>query len=166
MARTDARTVTQTDAPTMTEAPAALGSALGAYGDAPVGSAVFRVILSKSGDRVVDARYVSANERYRQATGLGDRDITGCSFLETAPNASDRWFSYGYRAVIKGEDVHDTVFSPEAGHWVSFRMVASSTEGCCSCSFFFADEEHHRREEMQADRKTDSLIIRIAGELI
>ena len=145
--------------------PTMLGTALGAYGDVPVGYAVFRVILSDGGDAVIDAEYVYANDLYRAWAGFGDVDLTGRSFLETAPNASKMWFPYCYRAAVLGEEVHDTVFSPETGHWMSFHIAPSPIEGCCVYAFSQADEEHREREEMQVGLDTSDLIIRIADAL-
>ena len=145
--------------------PTMLGTALGSFGDVPVGYAVFRVVLNDKGDEVVDAIYVYTNDLYRQWADFGDFDPTGCSFLETAPNASARWFPYCYRAAVLGEEVHDTVYSPEAGHWMSFHLAPSPVEGCCVYAFSIADDEHHEREEMQMGLETSDLIIQIANAL-
>lgn len=145
--------------------PTMLGTALGAFGDVPVGYAVFRVLLNEAGDAVVDAEYVYANDLYRQWAGFDDLDLTGRSFLETAPNASDLWFPYCYRAAVLGEEVHDTVFSPEAGHWMNFHLAPSPVEGCCVYAFSLADDEHREREEMIMGRTTSDLIITLADEL-
>ena len=145
--------------------PTMLGTALGAYGDVPVGYAVFRVILSEEGDAVVDAEYVYANDLYRMWAGFGDIDLTGRSFLETAPNASEQWFPYCYRAAVLGEELHDTVYSPETGHWLSFHIAPSPIEGCCVYAFSKADDEHREREELQMGLDTSDLIIRIANAL-
>ncbi len=145
--------------------PTMLGTALGSFGDVPVGYAVFRVMLNDAGDEVVDAEYVYANDLYRKWADLGDLDLTGRSFLETAPNASKMWFPYCYRAAVLGEEVHDTVYSPETGHWMSFHIAPSPIEGCCVYAFSKADEEYHEREEMRVGLDTSDLIIHIADAL-
>lgn len=150
---------------TVVGVPTMLGSALGAYGDVPVGYAVFRVILNETGDAVTDAEYVYANDLYRQWANFGNTHLTGRSFLETAPNASELWLPYCYRAAVLGEQVHDTVYSPETGHWLNFHLAPSPVEGCCVYAFSKADEEHREREEMQMGLDTSDLIIRIANTL-
>ena len=145
--------------------PTMLGTALGSFGDVPVGYAVFRVILNESGDEVIDARYVYANKLYRNWAGFGDMKLAGKSFLEAAPNASDMWFPYCYKAAVLGEEVHDTVYSPEANHWLSFHLAPSPVKNCCVYAFSMADDEHYEREEMRVGLDTSDLIIRIANTL-
>jgi hypothetical protein len=136
------------------------------YGDVPVAYAVFRVVLSDAGDEVIDTRYVYANPLYYEWMGYGDDiRLEGKSFLETAPNASKMWFPYCYRAAILGEQVHDTVYSPEAGHWMNFHLAPSPVEGCCVYAFSIADDEHFEREKMRTSLDTSDLIIRIADTL-
>ena len=150
---------------TVVGVPTMLGTALGSYGDVPVGYAVFRVILNDAGDEVVDTIYVYANELYCAWAGYGDVDPTGRSFLETAPNASEMWLPYCYRAAVLGEEVHDTVYSPEINHWLNFHLAPSPVKGCCVYAFSIADAEHHEREEMRVGLDTSDLIIRIANAL-
>ena len=145
--------------------PTMLGTALGSFGDVPVGYAVFSVVLNDAGDKVVDAKYVYANELYREWGGFGDMELTDKSFLETAPNASDVWFPYCYKAAVLGEEVHDTVYSPEAGHWLSFHLAPSPAKDCCVYAFSIADNEHYEREQMRVGLDTSDLIIRIANAL-
>jgi diguanylate cyclase (GGDEF)-like protein len=145
--------------------PTMLGTALGSYGDVPVGYAVFRVVFNEAKDEVVDAEYVYANDLYRSWAGYGDMELTGKSFLEVAPNASTLWFPYCYRAAVLGEEVHDTVYSPEAGHWMTFHLAPSPVEGCCVYAFSIADDEHYERERMQVGLDTSDLIIRVANAL-
>ena len=145
--------------------PTMLGTALGSFGDVPVGYAVFRVTLDESGDEVVDAKFVYANELYRSWSGYGDMGLAGRSLLEVAGDAGRMWFPYHYRAAVLGEEVHGTVFSPEVGHWVSFHFAPSPARGCCVYAFSIADAEHHEREEMRVGLGTSDLIIRIANAL-
>ena len=145
--------------------PTMLGTALGSFGDVPVGYAVFRVILSESGDEVANAKFVYANELYRSWSGYGDTGLAGKSLLEVAGDAGRMWFPYHYKAAILGEEVHGTVFSPEVGHWVSFHFAPSPARGCCVYAFSIADAEHYEREEMRVGLDTSDLIIRIASSL-
>ena len=155
----------EADAYIIVGVPTMLGTALGSFGDVPVGYAVFRVVLNEAGDEVVDAEYVYANDLYRNWGGFNNIELAGKSFLETAPNASKMWFPYCYRAAILGEQVHDTVYSPEAGHWMNFHLAPSPVEGCCVYAFSIADDEHFEREKMRTSLDTSDLIIRIADTL-
>ena len=145
--------------------PTMLGTALGSFGDVPVGYAVFRVVLNEAKDEVVDTEYVYANELYRKWGGFGTMELAGKSFLEVASNASRVWFPYCYRAAVLGEEVHDTIFSPEAGHWLTFHLAPSPVKGCCVYAFSIADDEHYEREKMQVGLDTSDLIIQIANAL-
>ena len=163
-----ARSISSTDEATafaVVGVPTMLGTALGSYGDVPVGYAVFRVVLNEAQDEVVDTIYIYANDLYREWAGYGDLDLTGRSFLETAPNASPVWFPYCYEAAVLGRGVHDMVYSPEVGHWMTFHLAPSPVKGCCVYAFSIADEEHHEREEMQMGLDTSDLIIQIANAL-
>lgn len=145
--------------------PTMLGSGLGLYGDVPVGYAVFRVILNEAGDEVVDAEYVYANNEYCEWGGFQLDEIIGKSFLEVARDAAHFWFSYCYQATVLGKRIHDIVFSPETGHWLSFNITPSLVDGCCVFAFTLADDERHVREELRMGLDTSELIIRIANAL-
>ncbi|MDO4798321.1 MAG: EAL domain-containing protein [Coriobacteriales bacterium] len=146
-------------------APTMLGSGLGTYGDVPVGYAVFRVVLNDAGDEVVDAEYVYASNLYCEWGGFTQDEIIGKSFLEVAHDASRMWFPYCYQAAVLGKSLHDIVFSPETGHWLSFNIAPSLIEGCCVYAFTLADDERHVREEMRMGLDTSELIIRMADAL-
>ena len=153
------------DAYTVVGVPTMLGTALGSYGDVPVGYAVFRVILNETGDEVVDTVYVYANGLYRDWAGFGDRDPTGLSFLATVPNADTLWFPYCYRAAVLGEELHDTVYSPETGHWMNFHIAPCPITNCCVYAFSLADAEHYERQELKIGLDTSGLIIELANAL-
>lgn len=142
--------------------PTMLGTALGSYGDVPVGYAVFRVFLDEAGERVVDTEYVYANTVYCEWTKAEPGSLTGRSFLEVNGSDSVEWFPYCYRAAVLGESVQDTIYSPEIGHWIGFSIAPSPVEGCCVFAFTIADEEQREREEIIVGRDTSDLIIEIA----
>ena len=145
--------------------PTMLGTALGSFGDVPVGYAVFRVTLNESGDEVADTRFVYANELYRSWSGYGNMGLAGKSLLDVAGDAAKMWFPYHYKAAMLGEEAHGTVFSPEVGHWVNFHFAPSPAKDCCVYAFSIADAEHYEREEMRVGLDTSDIIIRIASSL-
>ena len=147
--------------------PTMLGTALGTYGDVPVAYAIFRVKLSPAGDEIVDAEYVYANQLYCEWGGHGysQEALIGRSFLETFKSVNTAWFSYCYRAVVHGEKIHDVVYSPEAGHWLSFNLSPSPVEGCCVYAFTIADDERFEREQMIVGLDTSDIIISMADAL-
>ena len=145
--------------------PTMLGSALGIYGDVPVGYAVFRTLLSEAGDEVVDCEYVYANDQYCEWGGLDQQELLGRSYLQSVPHASKMWMAYCYRAAVGGETIHDVVFSPETGHWLNFYVAPSPVEGHCVFAFALADEQQREREEIKVGRDTSDLIIEIADAL-
>lgn len=136
--------------------PSMLGSALGTYGDVPVGYAVFRMILSENGASATDAEYVYANELYRQWGGLPVRDLIGRSLIEVSGAAALPWLPLCYRAAIKGEAVHDVVFSHESGHWISYNIMQSPIRDHCVFAFVLADAEQHEREQIISELERTS----------
>ena len=146
-------------------APTMLGAGLGIYGDVPVAYAVFHVVLNEAGNEVVDAEYVYANNSYCDWGGFQLDEIIGKSFLQVARDASPMWFPYCYQAAVLGKRMHDVVFSPETGHWLSFNIAPSLIEGCCVYAFTLADDERHDHEQMRMGLDTSELIIRIADAL-
>ena len=145
--------------------PTMLGSALGTYGDVPVAYAVFKVQLNDDETSVVDTEYVYANEMYCTWLGCSLEEIIGKSFLGLYDDASKVWLPYCYRAVVLGEHVHDVIYAPEVGHWLSFNIVPSPIEGCCIYAFTIADDERRERDEIIAGRDTSDFIIGIADTL-
>ncbi len=145
--------------------PTMLGSALGTYGDVPVAYAVFRVKLNESKDEVVDTEYVYANKMYCDWLHCTLEEIMGRSFLGINDEASRVWLPYCYRAVVKGETIHDVIYSPEVEHWLSFNIVPSPIEGCCVYAFTIADDEQRERDEIIAGRDTSDFIIGVADAL-
>ena len=145
--------------------PTMLGAGLGIYGDVPAAYAVFRVVLNDAGDEVVDAEYVYANNEYCDWSGMQVDELIGHSFLEVMHDASSMWFPYCYEAAVLGNRLHDIVFSPETGHWLSFSIAPSLMEGCCVYAFTLADDERHAREEMRMGLDTSDRIIKIANDL-
>ena len=150
------------DAYQVAAVPTMLGAGLGLYGDVPVSYAVFRVILNEDRTRVVDSEYVFANDMYCEMCGVSQREIMGRSFLEVMENASEVWFPSCYRAVVGGERVHDIVYSPEIGHWMSFYLAPTPIEDCCVYAFAIADDERREQEEMLVGLDTSAFIIGLA----
>ena len=136
-------------------------AALGPYGDVPVAYAAIRVVLNDAGDEVVDVEFIRVNRTYCEWGGYRPENLIGHSFLGSVERANPMWFPYCYRAAVLGESVHDVVFSPDWGHWLSFNVEPSPVEGCCVCAFTIADEEHREREEMTVNLDTSDLIIDI-----
>ena len=155
----------EADAFAIAAVPTMLGTALGSYGDVPVAYAVFRVLLDDAGGEVVNTEYVYANPMYHEWLGFEQGELTGRSFLDTVGDASTMWFPYCYRAAVLGETVHDVVFSPELGHWLSFSIAPSPVKGCCVYAFMMADDERMERDRIEAGRDTSDRVIEIANVL-
>ena len=153
------------DAYLVATAPTTFGTALGVYGDLPIAYAVLRVIFDGRGEKAVNANYVYANSVYCEWVGFEQENSIGRSFLDTGRAASDMWLPFFYRAAALGENVHDVVFSPEAGHWLSFHLAPSPIKDCCVFAFAIVDDELHEREEIIADRDTLELIVDIIREI-
>lgn len=151
------------DAFAVATVPNALGVALGAYGDVPVAYAVLRVDLDAAGKEVVDAQYVYGNPMYCELQGYSESQLPGNSFISLSGEESSGWFPYFYRAAVLKEDVHDVIFSPGVGHWLSFNVAPSSIDGCCVFAFTIADAERREREEIVIGRNTSDFIVNVAN---
>ena len=137
--------------------PTLLGLSLGVYGDVPVAYAVFRAVFEEGSDQVIDAEYVYANPMYCETIGHERDDLIGHSFSGSVSGATSMWFSYCYRATVLGESVHDVVFSPEVGHWLSFNIEPSPVTGCFVYAFSVVDDEQREREQLEWAGTHDSL---------
>ena len=145
--------------------PTLLGSGLGTFGDVPVSYAVLRIILGSGGDEVIDAEHIYANRLYCDWFDTDSTSLIGRSFREVVPSMSAFFFPYFYRAVVLGEEIRDTVYSPEIGHWLSFNLAPSPVAGHCVCAFTVVDDERREHEKVLLDRDTSEYIISIADAL-
>ncbi len=155
----DARAYVVTSTPTM------LGSGLGTYGDVPVAYAVLRVLPNASGTSAADVEYVYANDLYCKWGNLGEHDFTGETLLQVAGAGGLRWLPLCYRAAVLGEEVHDTYYSPEAGHWLSVSIMQSPIAKHCVFAFTIVDAEQHERAKLEAALDTSYSIIDITDTL-
>ncbi|MDO4797553.1 MAG: EAL domain-containing protein [Coriobacteriales bacterium] len=142
--------------------PTLLGNALGGFGDVPVAYSVCHAIFDDAHEQICDVVYAYVNQTYLDWVGAKKEDLIGHSFLEAVDDASERWFPYCYRALVSGEIVHDVVYSPEIGHWLSFTIAPCSVEDYYVFAFTMADTEQREREELTVSLDTSDLIIDIA----
>lgn len=150
------------DAFAVASVPTLLGNALGGFGDIPVAYSVNRAIFDDAHARIVDVVYAYVNQYYLDWVGAKEKDLVGRSFLEAVGDASERWFPYCRQALVSGETIHDVVYSPEIGHWISFSIAPCSVEDYYVFAFTIADTEQREREELTVSLDTSDLIIDIA----
>ncbi|HAM16710.1 MAG TPA: hypothetical protein DCP91_12810 [Eggerthellaceae bacterium] len=145
--------------------PTTFGAGLGLYGDLPVAYAVFYVTLNEARDEVINAEYVFANETYCEWGGYDQESIIGRSFFEIDENASSRWYPYCFRAVALGETVHDTIFSPETGFWLSFIVAPSPVLNCCVFAFDIADDAQRNYDGLRSKHDATSRVINMLNKV-
>lgn len=136
--------------------PTSLGSALGTYGDVPMGYCVLRMIFGSDGE-VVDAEYVYANPLFCKWGKFPPATIVGSRLLEIAPEEGQYWLELCTRAAIQGEHLHDVVYGAHAGHWLSYSVTPSLTAGHCIFAFALADAEQRKHQELIQVGTHDSL---------
>ncbi len=128
-------------------APTPLGSALGTFGDVPVGYAVFHVLYDED-EEAVDAEYAYANVLYRKWGGFAETSLIGKSLLEAMDGEGPYWLALCNRAAAYGERINDVVYSERSRHWLSYSVTPSLTEGYCIVAFTLADAEQEERLEL------------------
>lgn len=69
------------------------------FHEIPVPYAVFEIIMSEDGNRIVNTRYIFVNEKYCEIGGKRREEFLGRTFKSVYPDAGDHWFDYCYRAV-------------------------------------------------------------------
>ena len=87
------------------------------------GLAVHEVILDDT-EKVVDYRFLDANESYERLTGLKKEKIIGKTVLEVLPETETYWIDTYGRVAMTGEPVHYENYSQELGK--HFEVVAYS----------------------------------------
>lgn len=127
--------------------PSPLGSALGTYGDVPVGYAVFSMVQNSDG-RTIDATYVYANERYRRWGGIEGPSLVGRSILDASPGEGEYWLTLMARVAKTRENLHDVVYSSKAFHWLSYSVTPSLVADHCILAYTIADAEQRERQEL------------------
>jgi diguanylate cyclase (GGDEF)-like protein len=138
--------------------PTMLGSALGAYGDVPLAYAVLRATYDKEGT-VLGTEFVYANQRYCAWTGTSLYQLTGRPFFPAIDETGRTWLSWCRQVLLQKETVHDIVFSPEVGHWISAYLAPSSIEGFFVYAFALADDERQERVKILSELNTSDLVI-------
>ena len=145
--------------------PTSLGSALGVYGDVPVGYAVYRLVYNEDRTRAVDMEYVFANPTFCEWASTTQDDIIGRTFIEIYGEPNAFWLPYCHRAVAFGERLHDTIYSWDINHWISYYITPSPMQDCCIFAYAFADDERRERQEIIVDRDTSDIILSMVATL-
>jgi len=138
-----------------------LKGVLDLYEDVPVPFAVFRAVLSKDGNSVIDTEYVYVNQKYCDLSDTKKEDLIGKSYLTVMKNAASFWFKYCYDAVVLRKEGHTRVYSPEVESWMQVAIKPSVISGCCTFTFQIIDEEVKERDELESQYMTDDAVIRI-----
>lgn len=132
------------------------------FEDIPTPYAVFKVILAEDGKSVKNTQYVYVNQSYCHFSGCGREDLIGRRFLDVYQKADVRWMDYYWQAVTTGQAVHDSLYSPEINHWLTFTAAPLKKPGYVA--FIFMDVDDERLEQMNFRRKrlTNEAIIKVS----
>ena len=131
------------------------------FHEIPVPYAVFEIIMSEDGNRIVNTRYIFVNEKYCEIGGKRREEFLGRTFKSVYPDAGDHWFDYCYRAV-RGETVHDRLYEPLIGHWLDFTVAPVAKPDCVAYTFTVVDREQELLAAERRDRQTGQIILRMS----
>lgn len=132
------------------------------FNEIPLPYAVFEIILSDDGSRVLNSRYAFVNARYCQMAGMRRADILGKTYKEVYPDADNHWFSYCYQAGVRRETVHGRTFEPVIQHWLEFTVAPVSKPGYVAFTFREIDREQELLKSEKRDHQTGQLILRMS----
>ena len=103
------------------------------YFDISVPYIIIRPVFDDGG-KVIDGQYVYVNKKYCDFAGKTAADLLDRSYHGSFKNTSIKWGSYIEKA-LRGEYVHERVYSIEIGLWVEFLVTRCSLPGCVSMLF-------------------------------
>ncbi len=98
------------------------------YSDLPVPYVVVKPVKDAKGI-VHDASFLYANLKFCSFSGKSPDELIGHYYKECFKNTSIEWSEYVDKA-MRGEYVHERVFSIEIGLWVEFIISKFSMPGC------------------------------------
>ena len=140
---------------------------LGPFGDIPVAYAIFRVDIDESKGVAVDTRYVYVSPEYCQITRRTAERLMGMSHMEVGEVNTAEWLSMCYRAAVEKEAVSGFEYNPLVRDWISYKLVPSDADGCCTYTFMPVTIDDERRKDLvsTADARTSLLISEMLSAL-
>ncbi|MCR5349679.1 MAG: EAL domain-containing protein [Acholeplasmatales bacterium] len=127
--------------------------------------AVFKVITNDDNTKVIDTKYVYANEVYCDSINKSLSDIVDRRFLDVTPNANEKWFPYCYEAAVLGKTVRDSIYSPETRQWLSFVVAPTEEPLCCNFVFMSVDKDDDNTKQLLSKNFSDEAMIKITNIL-
>ena len=128
------------------------------FKDIPLPFIIIRPVLNLGS--VTDVKFVFANNKYYEYSGLSRIDIMGKGYKECFDEIPG-WVSYTGRAA-NGETVSGRLYEPSFGQWMEYTATPSSILGCCSIVFWPVEDTRNERELLTRGHAEDNAIIRIA----
>lgn len=132
------------------------------YRDVPLAYAVYRVVFAEDGKAVEDAQYVFVNQIYCEMVGKKKEELLGRNFLSCYETADAIWMTYCTQAVESGKPIHDCIFAPEIGHWLTFTIMPLERPGYVSYTFLNVDFDRAQQLKMRREYVTNDVILRIS----
>ncbi|MCR4591010.1 MAG: EAL domain-containing protein [Lachnospiraceae bacterium] len=128
------------------------------FKDMPLPFIIVRPVMTLGG--TADVKFIFANNRYCEYSGLSRIDLVGKSYKEFYGGTPD-WLSYAGRA-SNGETVTGRVFEASFGQWMEYIATPSSVLGCCNLVFWPVEDTKNERDLLTRGHAADNAIIRIA----
>lgn len=132
------------------------------YRDVPLAYAVYKVAFAENGKRVEDATYVFVNKIYCEMVGKKKEELLGRNFLSCYEQADSIWMTYCAQAVESGKPIHDCIYAPEIGHWLTFTIMPLEREGYVSYTFLNVDMDRAQQMKMRREYITNDVILHIS----
>lgn len=128
------------------------------FKDIPLPFVIVRPVLNMGS--VTDVKFVFANNKFCEYSGLSRIDIMGKGYRECFEEIPE-WISYAGRAA-NGETVTGRLFEPSFAQWMDYIATPSSILGCLNIVFWPVGDSKNERELLTKGHAEDNAIIRIA----
>lgn len=128
------------------------------FKDIPLPFIITRPVLNLG--NITDVKFVFANNKYCEFSGLSRIDIMGKGYKECFDEIPE-WISYAGRAA-NGETVTGRLYEPSFAQWMEYFATPSSILGCCNIIFWPVEDTRNERELLTKGHEEDNAIIRIA----
>lgn len=132
------------------------------YADIPTPYAVFKVLLSDDGTSVENTQYVYVNQAYCHSAKCRREDLLGRCFFDVYQRGDMRWLEYCWQAMTTGQAVHDSIYSPEIHHWLTFTVAPLTKRGYVAFSFMDIDDERLEQMNLRRKRLTNEAILKVS----
>ena len=109
------------------------------YGDIPLPYVILKPVIDNQG-KAVDIKYLFANQKYCEMTGISSAELCASTYLSLFPITDRGWIDCVYRA-SRGEYVHSALYDGALHQWMHFSVAPAVIPGACALIAWSFDEK-------------------------